>query len=144
MGRAATLGEYRAMYEQQTSRGSTVVVIDDDEAMRHSLEWLIRSAGHNIVGYESGSQYLDDAVRNGKPDYVLLDIHMLEIDGLELYGVLKTQHLDLAVIFITGYPDQLLAEKARVLDVKGFFTKPLDTDALLSCIDKTAASSRIE
>ena len=66
---------------------------------------------------------------------------MPEINGLELYGILKNRHPDIAVIFITGYPDQHLAEKARTLEAKGFFTKPLDTDAVLECIDKAVAAS---
>lgn len=118
------------------STKSTVVVVDNDEAMRHSLEWLIGSSGHDVITYSSGLHYLDDAVRDGRPDCVILDIHMPEINGLELYGILKTQYPDVAVIFITGYPDQIMADQARMLELTGFFTKPLDTEALLSCIDK--------
>jgi two-component system response regulator FixJ len=113
-----------------------VVIIDDDEAMRHSLEWLIASAGHAVLGYASARDYLDDGGRDGNPDCVILDVHMPEINGLEMYGILKDRHPDLAVIFITGYPDQTLAEQARNLDATRFFTKPLDTDAILNCIDE--------
>jgi FixJ family two-component response regulator len=119
----------------------TVVVIDNDDAMRHSLEWLIRSSGHSVLGYESAKSYLGDSARGGRPDCVVLDIHMPEINGLELYGMLKREYPDIAVIFITGYPDQHLAEQARTLEAKGFFTKPLDTDAVLECIDKAVAAS---
>ena len=44
------------------SNKSTVVIIDKDETMRHSLEWLIESSGYTVLGYESGLRYLDDAV----------------------------------------------------------------------------------
>lgn len=121
-----------------------VIVIDNDEAMRHSLEWLIRSSGHEVLSYDSAKSYLGDTARAGKPGCVILDIHMPEINGLEMYGILKNQHPDVSVIFITGYPNQILADKARLLEAKGFFTKPLDTDALLACIDKAVASSGIE
>jgi two-component system, LuxR family, response regulator FixJ len=127
------------MDKQGTSEKATVVVIDNDEAMRHSLEWLIGSSGHNVLTYDSATSYLNDAGRAGKPDCVILDIHMPEINGLEIYGMLKTQYPDIPVIFITGFPDQIMAEKARALDSTGFFTKPLDTDALLDCIDKAVA-----
>ncbi len=114
----------------------TIVVIDNDEGMRHSLEWLIGSLGHDVLAYDSGLHYLGDAVKSGRPDCIILDIHMPEANGVELYGMLKTQYPDVPMIFITGYPDQAMAEKARVLESEGFFTKPLDTDALLDCIDQ--------
>ena len=114
----------------------TIAIIDNDEGMRHSLEWLIRSAGHDVLAYASGLRYLDDAVEADRPDCVILDIHIPELNGVELYGILKTQYPDVPVIFITGYPDQVTAETARALEANRFFTKPLDTDALLDCIDK--------
>jgi len=132
------------MQELQISMKPAVIVIDNDEAMRHSLEWLIRSSGHEVLSYDSAKSYLGDPTQAGKPGCVILDIHMPEINGLEMYGILKNQHPDVSVIFITGYPNQILADKARKLESKGFFTKPLDTDALLDCIDKAVASSGIE
>jgi FixJ family two-component response regulator len=124
------------MQPQQQSKRATIVIIDNDEGMRHSLEWLIRSAGHDVLAYATGLHYLDDAVKAGRPDCIILDIHIPELNGVELYGILKTQYPDVPVIFITGYPDQAMAEKARALESNRFFTKPLDTDALLDCIDK--------
>jgi two-component system response regulator FixJ len=129
------------MQEPQTENRPMVIVIDDDEAMRHSLEWLIGSAGHAVLGYASAQDYLDDDGRDGTPDCVILDVHMPKINGLEMYDILKDRHPDLAVIFITGYPDQTLAEKARSLDATRFFTKPLDTDAILDCIDELTGAA---
>jgi FixJ family two-component response regulator len=124
------------MQPQQQSKRATIVIIDNDEGMRHSLEWLIGSLGHDVLAYASGLHYLDDAVKAGRPDCVVLDIHIPELNGVELYGILKTQYPDVPVIFITGYPDQAMAERARALESNRFFIKPLDTDALLDCIDK--------
>lgn len=137
----ANIVRYGMMREPHITRESTVIVIDNDEAMRHSLEWLIRSSGHNVLTYESGKSYLDHATQAGKPDCIILDIHMPEINGLEMYGILKTQYPDVSVIFITGYPDQIMAEQARELESQGVFSKPLDTDAILNCIEKLIASS---
>lgn len=123
----------------ESPKKATIVVIDNDEAVLHSLEWLVKSSGHDVLSYDSGLRYLDDAVQAGRPDCIIMDIHMPEINGLELYGIIKTHHPDIPVIFITGFPDQIMAEKARTLQSKGFFTKPLDTDALLDCIDKAVA-----
>jgi FixJ family two-component response regulator len=124
----------------QTAKQATIVVIDNDESMRHSLEWLIRSSGHEVRAYDSGLRYLDAVAGTGRPDCIVLDIHMPEINGLELYGVIKTQCPEIPVIFITGFPDQIMAKKARTLEPQRFFIKPLDTDALLDCIDKAIAN----
>ena len=124
-----------------TAKQATIVVIDNDAAMLHSLEWLIRSSGHDVRAYDSGLRYLDDAVNSGRPDCVILDVHMPELNGLDLYGIVKTRYPDIPVIFITGFPDQVMAEKARALESRRFFTKPLDTDALLDCIDKAIAAA---
>jgi len=113
---------------------TTIIVVDDDEAARHSLVWLIKSWSYHVLSYASATSYLRDTVRSEKPACAILDIHMPEINGLEPYAILKKQHPDIAVIFVTGHPNQNLAEKARKLDTKGFFVKPLDADALLHCI----------
>ena len=80
-------------------------------------------------------------MRSGKPGCVILDIHMPEINGLDLYAILKNRYPGISVIFVTGHPNQDLAEKARRLDTKGVFAKPLDTDALLHCIAASIAST---
>ena len=123
----------------QSARPSAVVVVDDDEAMRDSLMWLIGSCGHQAIGYASGPSYLESAAGADDPDCVILDIHMPEMSGLELYRILKARRPDLPVIFITGYPEQGLAQTARRLKAEGFFTKPLDTDALLGCLERILA-----
>lgn len=109
---------------------STVIVINIDEAIRDFLEWLIQSAGHKVRTYDSGLGYLDDAVRDGRPDCVILDPHMPEISGFELYGIIKTQYPEAPITFVTGHADQIMTEKALTLEPQGFFTKPLDTNAI--------------
>lgn len=113
---------------------TTVIVVDDDEAVRHSLEWLLKSWNYHVLSYDSATNYLRDSARSGRPGCIILDIHMPEINGLELYAILKKQYPDISVIFVTGHPGQILAEKARRLNSQAVFTKPLDTDALLHCI----------
>lgn len=121
-----------------------MAVVDNDAAMRDSLAWLIHSyCGYRVVSYASGLSYLDSAVDGERPGCLILDIHMPEMNGLELYGILKTRDPELPVIFITGYPDQHLAEKARRLEPHGFFTKPLDTDALIDCLDRALGTQAV-
>lgn len=127
------------MHALQTQKSATVILIDGEESTRHSLEWLIQSLGHNVHAYDSGLSYLDAAVGSDRPDCMILDTHMQEINGLELYGIMKTQYPDLPVIFVTGLPDQPIAQKARSIDSTGFFIKPVDSDALAACLGQALA-----
>ena len=117
----------------------TIIVIDDDAAMRHSLQWLISSSGYDVHSYESAKSYLDDAMWDGRPDCVISDIHMSEMTGVELHGILKKRYPNVPVIFISGQHD-LSVDQARSLGSAGFFSKPLDTDAFLTSIHKAVAS----
>ncbi len=129
------------MHAPQTTKQASVAIIDNDDSVRHSLEWLTQTAGYDVHVYDSGLSYLDAAAEGYRPDCIVLDLYMPIINGLELYGIIKTQHPDIPIIFITGLPDQGISEKARALEATRFFTKPLEIDALLACIDKTLASS---
>jgi two-component system response regulator FixJ len=110
---------------------STVVIIDDDEGASHSLRWLVQSAGYTAACYPSGRAYLEAATAENRPACVILDVHMPGMNGPELYPLLKDRYPGIPVVFVTGYPDQALARKARALQPAGFFAKPLDTEALL-------------
>jgi FixJ family two-component response regulator len=123
------------------SKLSRIIVIDNNDATRHSFERLIGSSGHTVSVYASGLRYLDDAVRDGRPDCVILNTDISEITALELFGILKTQYPDLPIIFFAGNPDRLLADEARALGPRRIFTNPLNTDAILNCIGEALAPS---
>lgn len=118
---------------------ATVVVVDDDAAARHSLEWLLASCGYRVCGFDSGASCLCGMVKGKRPACFILDIHMPGMNGIELHAALKKQYADVAVIFLTAYPSQELAEQARRLRPVGFFEKPLDIEALLACLTAVIA-----
>jgi FixJ family two-component response regulator len=124
-------------------KNSTVVIIDDDEAVRESLGWLLRFSGHVVAGYDSAVTYLNVGRKLGRPDCVVVDIHMPQMNGLECYQEIKGQFPDVPVVFITGDPGQTLAKQAEALEPMNFFAKPLDTQKLLSRINEAVTSSRV-
>jgi len=111
-----------------------VHVIDDDEAMRQSLSFLLKTAGLEVVTYDSASAFLHELpkLRRG---CVVTDVRMPEISGIDLLHRLKELHAKLPVIVITGHGDVPLAVEAMKLGAIDFLEKPFDDDALLGAIN---------
>jgi two-component system response regulator FixJ len=111
-----------------------VYVIDDDEAMRHSLEFLLSSTDFEVVLFESAQAFLD---KLGSLDFgcVVSDIRMPGIDGMELLRRLKAGNSGFPVIIMTGHGDVPLAVEAMKLGAVDFLEKPFDDDLLIGMVD---------
>ena len=110
-----------------------VFIVDDDVSVRESLELLIRDENWKPETFASAQEFLDHA-RKRVPSCLVLDLSLPGLDGLELQKKLAVEHIDMPIIFITGYgdvPKSVQAMKAGALE---FLTKPLNTDALVSAI----------
>ena len=118
-----------------------VHVIDDDEAMRQSLQFLLDTAGYAARTYESAIQFLDhvDAL---EPGCIVTDVRMPEMNGLELVRRLRTRGVTLPVIVITGHGDVPLAVEAMKSGVADFLEKPFDDEQLLSAV-RAALDSKV-
>ena len=112
---------------------STVHVIDDDEAVRHSLSFLLESAGLSVRCYASATEFLD-ALSQAHGDCIVTDVRMPDIDGLELLSRLKAQGLGVPVIVMTGHGDVPLAVEAMKRGASDFIEKPFDDEAMLSAV----------
>jgi two-component system response regulator FixJ len=111
-----------------------VHIIDDDEAARHSLEFLLRSGGIASVSHDSAETFLS-TLPNSKIGCVITDIRMPGINGIELMAQLRKGGSTVPVIVITGHGDIPLAVEAMKLGAIDFLEKPFDDDAILSAID---------
>jgi len=112
---------------------SVVHVIDDDEAMRQSLAFLLDTAGLSPLTYESAPQFLE-ALDSAPAGVIVTDIRMPEMTGLELVRRLKAKGAPHPVIMITGHGDVPLAVEAMKAGVVDFLEKPFDDESLLSAI----------
>lgn len=112
---------------------SVVHVIDDDEAMRDSLAFLLDTAGLKARTYDSAGQFLA-AVDTAPAGVIVTDIRMPEMSGLELVRRLKSTGCTYPVIMITGHGDVPLAVEAMKAGVVDFLEKPFDEDSLLAAI----------
>jgi len=110
-----------------------IYVIDDDEAVRQSLEFLLRTAGIKVRGFESGKAFLD-VLAQIDSGCVITDVRMPEITGIDLLKKVKEVKPDLPVIVITGHGDIALAVEAMKIGAVDFLEKPFDDDHLLAAV----------
>jgi two-component system response regulator FixJ len=112
---------------------AVVHVIDDDEAVRQSLTFLLKAAGFTVQTYESATAFLGRLP--AKPGCVITDVRMPDISGIELLHRLKQQQMNLPVIVITGHGDVPLAVEAMKSGALDFLEKPFDDEALLTSVN---------
>jgi len=108
-------------------------VIDDDDAVRQSLEFLLKTAGVKVRSFDSGKAFLEvlPEIRSG---CVLTDVRMPDITGIEVLKRVKEVNPDLPVIVITGHGDISLAVEAMKIGAVDFLEKPFDDDLLLAAV----------
>jgi two-component system response regulator FixJ len=110
-----------------------VHVIDDDEAMRNSLAFLLRAAKVEVLTYESASAFLESLPKI-KPGCIVTDVRMPGMSGIDLLKRLRQLKVAMPVIVITGHGDVPLAVEAMKGGAADFLEKPFDDDALLAAI----------
>ena len=116
-----------------------VHVIDDDEAARHALGFLLDCAGIEARTYESAIAFLK-AVPNMEHGCIVTDVRMPEMSGVELIGRLKALGVPDPVIVITGHADVPLAIQAMKAGISDFIEKPFGADTMLSAVRSALAS----
>jgi two-component system response regulator FixJ len=117
---------------------TTVFVVDDDQAIRSSLQWLIESVGLNVEVYPTA----DDFMRSyypGRSGCLLLDVRMPGMSGLELQEHLLQKQIRIPVIIITGHGDVPMAVRAMKAGAVDFIEKPFNDELLLESIRKALA-----
>jgi FixJ family two-component response regulator len=114
---------------------ATVFVVDDNEAMRSSLCWLIESVGLRGEAFASPEEFLAQYYP-GRPGCLLLDVRMPGMSGLELQEKLNARDVHLPVIIITGHGDVALAVRAMKAGAVDFIEKPFHDQVLLDCIQR--------
>ncbi len=110
-----------------------VFVVDDDQAMRSSLQWLIESVGMQVRTFSSADEFLT-AYQPHWSGCLLLDVRMPGMSGLELQAHLMQTDIRLPVIIITGHGDVTMAVKAMKAGAVDFIEKPFNDDDLLISI----------
>ncbi|MDX5327834.1 MAG: response regulator [Marinobacter sp.] len=119
----------------------TVYVVEDDEAVRDSLELLLKSDGKPVKTYESAGSFLAD-YSDQMAGCIVLDIRMPGMDGMELQKKLNDKHSILPIIFVTGHGDVPMAVDAMKEGAVDFIQKPYREEALLEKIEVALEQDR--
>ena len=118
-----------------------IYVVDDDDAVRDSLDALLTASGLDVELFPSGDAFLEacDEIGGG---CVLLDVRMPRMDGMEVQRRLHARRPDLPVIMITGHGDISMAVRAMKAGAVDFVEKPLREEALLQSIESALRAAR--
>jgi len=115
------------------SEKAIVHVIDDDEAIRQSLAFLLQAAKLEVKTYSTAMAFLD-ALPDAASGCVITDVRMPGMSGVELLRRLKELKISVPVIVITGHGDVALAVEAMKAGAVDFLEKPFDDDVLLASV----------
>ena len=110
-------------------------LVDDDEAIRDALSWLLKSRGVPCATYESAECFLA-AWNKQMSGCIVLDMRMSGMSGLDCFDELRTRESKLPVIFLTGHGDVPLAVATLKKGAFDFFEKPLNDNALATRIEE--------
>lgn len=109
-----------------------IAVVDDDDRFRLSLANLLRSYGMLTSVYHSAYQYL--AADTGSVDGLVADLQMPGMDGIELLKAVRTSGRPIPVFLLTAFPEEAVQRRAQAAGASCFFSKPVDAEKLLVCI----------
>jgi two-component system response regulator FixJ len=111
-----------------------VHIVDDDEAVRQSLAFLLSTAGVPVRIYDSATSFLD-ALPSLQSGCLITDVRMPDLTGIELLQHLKAKAIDLPVIVITGHGDIPLAVEAMKSGAVDFIEKPFAEESILKAVE---------
>jgi len=118
-----------------------VFVVDDDVSVRESLELLIHFSGWRPETFSSAREFLARP-RVLAPSCLVLDVHLPDLNGLDLQGQVAVDRPDMPIILITGYGDVPMTVRAMKAGAVEVLTKPFSDDVLLSAIRDALNRSR--
>ena len=118
-----------------TEKNRHIHLVDDDEAIRRSASFMLRTSGYVVKTYASGVEFLG-AADAAPPGCVLLDVRMPEIDGLDVQRALKDRAILFPVIVMTGHGDVNVAVQAMKQGAVDFIEKPFEKAVLLGAIEE--------
>lgn len=120
------------------SADPVVFVVDDDQPIRSSLEWLIESVGLRVETYATADEFMH-SYYPGRAGCLLLDVRMPGMSGLELQEHFAKNDIHIPIIIITGHGDVHMAVRAMKAGAIDFIEKPFNDELLLESIRNALA-----
>jgi two-component system, LuxR family, response regulator FixJ len=128
---------------QKANPTGRVFIVDDDEAVRESLQALLEIMGHEVETYASGEAFLATHPPEAR-GCALVDLRMPGIDGLTLIQRVKARGLSLEVVVVTGHGDIALAVQAMKAGAADFVEKPYTNERILEVVRRALARPTAE
>ena len=113
----------------------TILIVDDEAGVRESVREVLSDEGYRVVDTADGTQVLD-LIRRERPELVLLDIWMPQVDGIGLLKEIKSQEPDLNVVMVSGHGNIHTAVTATKFGAFDFLEKPVSLDGLLLTVQR--------
>ncbi|MCU1261723.1 MAG: nodW [Bryobacterales bacterium] len=124
-----------------TEEQPVVYIVDDDQGVRESLDYLVRSVGYAVQTFASARDFLSSRLQDAA-GCLVLDVRMPGLSGLDLQRELIKKDMHLPIIFITGYGDIPMTVKAMKGGAVDFLPKPFREQDLLDAIQQAIESDR--
>jgi two-component system, LuxR family, response regulator TtrR len=120
-----------------------VYVVDDDDAVRDSLQWLLEASRYRVIGFDSAEKFLA-SFDPAAIAVAILDVRMPGMSGLELQEELIARKAALPIIFITGHGDVPMAVTTMKKGAVDFIEKPFDQAALKQLVERMLTQARAQ
>ena len=118
-----------------------VYVVDDDEALRCAIAWLLATVELKVDAFGSGQAFLDRFAEDDAPGCIVLDVRMPGMGGIEVQQELKARDCPLPVIMLTGHGDAPMAARAIKDGAFDFIEKPFNNQVFLDIVQKAIHAS---
>ena len=127
--------------KESPDTAGVVYIVEDDEAVRDSLKWLLEASSYRVELFESGEMFLAKFDPNAIA-VLVLDVRMPGMSGLEVQEHLIARKCDIPIIFISGHGDVSMAVSTLKKGAVDFIEKPFDQAALRSLIERMLQEAR--
>lgn len=117
-----------------------VLIVDDNDLMRTLLRGILRGEDYQIIGEARNGALALEFIERDRPDIVLLDVVMPEMDGLEALQTIKARYPTTVVVMITGNPSVDNVQESIQKGATGFIIKPFNTAKVLDTIERAWAT----
>ncbi len=119
-----------------------IIIVDDNDLIRTLLRGILRAEDCEIIGEARNGTLALEMIEKSKPDIVLLDVLMPEMDGLETLQNIKRQYPEIIVVMITGSPSKDNVKESIQGGASGFIVKPFNSAKVLETLKRAWNSRR--
>ena len=119
-----------------------IIIVDDNDLIRTLLRGILRAEECEIIGEARNGALALELIEKSRPDIVLLDVLMPEMDGLETLQNIKQQYPEIIVVMITGSPSKDNVKESIDGGASGFIVKPFNSAKVIETLKRAWNSRR--